>query len=151
MAANAPSLKTVMEKWCGGKGSTLGSSDRSGENKSGKGRNEHGYAVDCVPMGDVKRRVEEEERNLAVSRNESRLRHTDSEEQLWQHDSGIVVERSVGVEVSDSNGTFSEKKARRGSSVRALSAGMISKTPPIEEVEEEGRRGRKMRDHFEAV
>lgn len=154
MAANAPSLKTVMEKWFG-KGNGVGATTngkyaREGESRSGRsgrGRNEHGYSVDCVPMGDIKRKmVDEEERPVAPSRMDNRLRHTSSEEQLWKQDSGIIVERSVGVEVSevsdgdiDKSEKSSEKGSKRGSGVRDMSRGKTSTTPPIEEEEEDKR------------
>ena len=79
---------------------------------------------------------------------------------MWKQDSGIIVERSVGVEVSDGRDIDLEKSAmeksggRRGSGVRDISRGKSSTTPPIEEEEDEenGRsRGRKMRSDFEVV
>lgn len=86
----------------------------------------------------------------------NRLYHSDSEEQLWKQDSGIIVERSVGVEVSDNS--TGERMGRNNSEIRGNSRASStlrmqqSSTPLIEEEDEgESGRGRKVRDNFEAV
>jgi len=89
------------------------------------------------------------------------LGRTDSEEQLWKHDSGIIVERSVGVVVTEhepeTEPDEKERKEKRSGSRLGFRRG-VNTTPPIEEEgndSEEGETGRRregnVRDNFEAV
>jgi hypothetical protein len=101
MAANAPSLKILWSKWFGRQtfNGTLKEYDISPSNASSRSRGtrrksaysgEPSYLVNCsnyVPMSPTPRK-ETPDRGLK----------NDSEEQLWKHDSGIIVTSSVGVE-----------------------------------------------------
>jgi hypothetical protein len=155
MAANAPSLKILFQTWLGLKtqnGSRksntkggLGESSRSGKTK----HNDLGYAVDCtnhVPM---------KNRDKQVTVHEHRLQHSDSEEQLWKQDSGIIlnqqgggimVDRSVNVEVTrHSNGGRQPRSdvdlADRTSSASSGNEASLSSNPDE----------KKFRNNFDAV
>lgn len=163
IVANAPSLKTLCEKWV--KGRQYGDGSKSLGSKSGRGRNELGYAVDCVPMGDIKshHRKLTRDKDLEKDGGNNPLGKTDSEEQLWKHDTGITVERSVGVVVTEQEPEIEpekepEKREKRSGS-RLGFRRAINTTPPIEEEDgdsEDGDRGRRQdgrgfKDNFEGV
>lgn len=128
IAANAPSLTVMCQKWFGKRGSTLGSLET--------GRNEYGYSVNCVSMTDRESKKKEVDK---------RLHHSDSEEHLWNQESVIIVERSVGVEISDNASgetvgvsKSSREQPRANSRMRFQQAS----TPPTEEEDERERGGR---------
>lgn len=132
MAANAPSLKILFQKWFGsrdsfkstsdatlGKGYAVGGGRSGNPNGSSRGHQKRksgynnglGYVVDCsnyVPMSPTPRKEQQTEK-----RSSGHLT-SGSEEQLWKHDSGIIVTVAVGVETS-------EPEARRSSPVSASS------------------------------
>lgn len=159
IVANAPSLKTLAEKWF--KGRTYGEGSKSLGSRSGRGRVELGYVVDCVPMTDVKthpkRKVQRLDKDAQLE-GENRLGKTDSEEELWKHDSGIIVERSVGVVVTEHERESEEERKEKRSGSRLGLRRPVGTTPPIEEEGNDsdglergrGREG-KFRDNFEAV
>jgi hypothetical protein len=92
MAANAPSLKILFTQKFSPTPSDKRKSynnETSSRSRSAKRRSNFNggasYAVDCVPMSPTRRAVDGS-------------MQSDSEEQLWKHDSGIIVTSSVGVE-----------------------------------------------------
>lgn len=155
MAANAPSLKILFQTWLGlkaNKSSSGSTAHKLGDSsRSAKGRhNDLGYAVDCtnhVPMTNRD--------GKQMTHNDHRLQHSDSEEQLWKHDSGIIlpnntgimVDRSVAIEVSRNSdvgnlGRNTSLSVREIASSTSSSNGQVS--TPIEQE-------KNFKDNFSAV